>query len=131
MRKSIGHEGENEMKVPVKQKVIQALLTGAPVRAKDLAATFHVSGNVVTQALLELHELGLVERKDTSTGPGGRIVSYTATDLVGLEDRLSREVAVKQGISLTDFTGLLAAWGIRMADIKLPVTSHEMQGAWQ
>lgn len=118
------------VKQPIKQKVLEQLMTGEPIRCKAFAAKHHVAVSHVVQNLLALHAQRLVERIETAHCVGGRSVVYKPADMGAIRDELERVKGTNgKDVPGVDFTGLLSAWRIRLADIELlPTFRHELIG---
>lgn len=117
------------VKQPIRQKVLEQLLTGEPIRCKAFATKHHAAASHVVQTLLALHVLKMVDRVETVGGAGGHSVAYHPSDMTAIRKELAR---VKNGLAAdpVDFTGLLQAWGMKLADIALPTFRHELRGEW-
>lgn len=113
-----------------RETLVQALIDGEAIVAAQFAPLVGVSKTSVGRWLRDLGDL--VIREDKSAGPGQHIVEYSAANVSGLEDELRMLRAPKgtapQSIS---FTGLMAVWGIRIADIEAPTLRHRMSDSWE
>lgn len=116
------------VKQPIKQKVLEQLLTGEPIRCKAFAAKHHAAVSQVVKNLLVLHEMKMVERIETIGGVGGRSVAYKPVDMDAIRGELARVKGAAK-VNPVDFTALLAVWGIDLADIALPTSRRQLMGA--
>ncbi|MBY4947023.1 hypothetical protein K6V92_10375 [Cupriavidus respiraculi] len=113
-----------------RERMIQALIDGEAIVITRFARAAGVSKTSVGKWLGGLGDL--VNRDDKSAGPGQHIVEYSAANVGGLEDELRMLRAPKGTADQSfSFTSLMAAWGIRIADIEAPTLRHRMSDSWE